>query len=112
MLAGYIYWICNLVATILMINYLIGQFSIVVWRDPGHHVINYIAPALWILSSCAGFATWWWISEVEWSNDCEDDDFKSDEKVELCPQNGVYVGIIACTFTVTTGVYAIVANIL
>jgi hypothetical protein len=70
--------------------------------------VGYFKPILWLICACVGFGGWWGLSGAKWDADCEEDDFESDEKYELCAENGLYLMIIAFFFTFLAGIVAII----
>jgi hypothetical protein len=106
--AGLIYWVFNLIAIIFMITYMVAMIAMITGKDSGFCGMNYFQPTVWTLSTIAGFAVWWGLSEAAFDNDCEKDDFEPDEKVDICAESGMTVPILAFVFNVAAGICAFV----
>jgi len=108
---GFAYYVCNVLALLIMFKYMICQLAIIMDHDAGHKMAIAAKGILFTLLSVVGFACWWGITGASFSASCEDDDVADDlsdgDAFEVCAGSGAIVSIVAFAFTFLAGALAI-----
>ncbi len=70
--------------------------------------LGYAQPIVWILCQIVTFIGWWSFSKFKKDKDCEKEDYDTDDRINICNQEGLAFPNLACTFSVGAGILAII----
>ena len=94
-----------------MVKYMICQMAIMMDRDGASKMMMIGKAVAFTVLAAAGFGSWWGISGVSYSADCEYDDVLEDvydgDKPDMCAGTGATIMIVAFIFTVLAGILGV-----
>ena len=105
--AALLYYVFSLMTIMLMVQYIIQTLSIVFGHDSGNMYISYFLCVFYIATYVTAFILYYVISGVKYDNDCKDNDYDLDEKIDLCAGTGAPVSVAAVLLTAISGIVGI-----
>ena len=105
--AALVYYVFSLITLMIMAQYVIVSLSIAFGLDGGNMYISYFLCIFSVVTYTIAFASYYIISEVKYDNDCKDNDYDLDEKIDLCAGTGAPVSVAAMLLVIISGVIGI-----